>query len=161
LKPDWSNFYLATGAAAAALTALLFVAVALRPAEIRVAPATLGRARGAFYALATVMVVSLVSLAPLSDRAVGVAQATASLVGVAMSVPLVIAVIRAGQLRANMLRITLYYASFALIAGAAVARAAGLPADNAQPLFAAAAIVLMVVGLNNAWVLVLTHQGRG
>ena len=51
------------GGAAAALTGLLFVAVSLRPREIREGPLTIGRARSAFYAFATVVFVALLSLA--------------------------------------------------------------------------------------------------
>lgn len=153
----WGNFYLATGAAAAALTALLFVAVSLRPGEIRRAPATLGRARGAFYALGTVMTTSLINLAPLTALGVGTAEALLCAAVIVVSSSLILAVRRAHLLRPNLPRIVTYFASLGLIEAAGIARAAGLSADFAQPLFAAAALVLMLVGLNNAWVLVLTH----
>lgn len=155
MAADWSNFYLAAAAAAAALTALLFVAVSLRPAEIRSTPARMGRARGAFYALASVMIVSLVNLAPLNPPALGGMQAATCAVAMGVSIPLVIAVIRAGQLRANALRISAYYVGLAVIAGAAIARAAGLSSAVTQSVIAGAAILLLVIGLNNAWALVL------
>lgn len=157
---DWTNFYLASAAGAAALTALLFVAVSMRPAEIRAAPASLGRARGAFYALASVLIVSLISLAPLGPAALGGIQAVTCAFAMGICVPVVAAVLRAGQMRRNLPRIAAYYLGLAVILGAGLARAAGLPPDIAQPLIAAAAMLLLVIGLNNAWVLVLTLETR-
>lgn len=156
MASDWGNFYLASAAGAAALTALLFVAVSLRPAEIREAPASLGRARGAFYALASVMIVSLISLAPLSAAALAVIEAATCLSAMAISAPLVGAVIRAGQLRRNAPRISAYYLGLMLIPAAGIARAAGMSTAVTQPVSAAAAMLLLLIGLNNAWVLVLT-----
>ena len=63
MAESWSDFYVTIGGAAAALTGLLFVAVSLRPREIREGPLTIGRARSAFYAFATVVFVALLSLA--------------------------------------------------------------------------------------------------
>ena len=62
MAESWSDFYVTIGGAAAALTGLLFVAVSLRPREIREGPLTIGRARSAFYAFATVVFVALLSL---------------------------------------------------------------------------------------------------
>lgn len=157
---DWSNFYLASAAGAAALTALLFVAVSMRPAEIRAAPASLGRARGAFYALASVMIVSLISLAPLSAVPLSAIQAATCLFAIGIAAPLVAAVVRAKQLRRNALRIGAYYLGLTVISAAAIARGAGLSSGVTQPVIAAAAMLLLVIGLNNAWVLVLTVEGR-
>jgi hypothetical protein len=44
LIDGWAEFFVATGGAAAALTGLLFIAVSLRPSEIRESPRTAGRA---------------------------------------------------------------------------------------------------------------------
>lgn len=52
----WSDFYLAIGGSAATLTGLLFVAVSLRPREIRTSHLMLGRVRSAPYAFLTVLV---------------------------------------------------------------------------------------------------------
>jgi len=57
MDSGWANFYVAIGGAAAALTGLLFVAVALRPREIRNSTLMVGRARSAFYAFVTVLFV--------------------------------------------------------------------------------------------------------
>jgi hypothetical protein len=70
----WSNFFLASGGAAAALTGLLFIAVSLRPREIRQSPLMVGRARSAFYGFAAITFVALLALAGTSSRLIGVAQ---------------------------------------------------------------------------------------
>ncbi len=67
---DWTGFYLASGLAAAVLTGLLFIAVALRPREMTDAPGLL-RARAAFIALAMVTYVSLLELIPGNRLVVG------------------------------------------------------------------------------------------
>ena len=74
MDSGWSDFYVTTGGAAAALTGLLFVAVALRPREIRDSPMMVGRARAAFYAFVTVLLVALLALAGTSSRLIGLAQ---------------------------------------------------------------------------------------
>src|SRR2546421_7319863 len=77
----WSEFFVTTGGAAAALTGLLFVAVALRPREIRNSTLMVGRARSAFYAFVTVLFVALLALAGTSSRLIGLAE-----IGVAVGV---------------------------------------------------------------------------
>src|SRR5260370_36464556 len=74
----WAEFFVTTGGAAAALTGLLFVAVALRPREIRNSPLMAGRARAAFYAFVTVVFAALLALAGTALELVG-----PSVVGVA------------------------------------------------------------------------------
>src|SRR2546430_9885002 len=77
----WTEFFVAIGGAAAVLTGLLFVAVALRPREIRNSTLMVGRARSAFYAFVTVLFVALLALAGTSSRLIGVAE-----IGVAVGV---------------------------------------------------------------------------
>ena len=62
MEPSWSNFYVAVGGAAAALTGLLFIAVSLRPREIRDSASMVGRARSAFHAFAAVTFVGAARL---------------------------------------------------------------------------------------------------
>src|SRR2546430_14910670 len=77
----WTEFFVAIGGAAAVLTGLLFVAVALRPREIRNSTLMVGRARSAFYAFVTVLFVALLALAGTSSRLIGLAE-----IGVAVGV---------------------------------------------------------------------------
>src|SRR5436189_6483707 len=74
MQSDWAEFFVAAGGAAAALTGLLFVAVALRPREIRNSTLMVGRARSAFYAFVTVLFVALLALASTSSRLIGPAE---------------------------------------------------------------------------------------
>ena len=71
---EWVNFYTTLAGAAAGLTGLLFVAVALRPAEIRHSSLMAGRARAAFYGFGVVLLVALLELAPQPTRWVGLVQ---------------------------------------------------------------------------------------
>src|SRR5437667_431419 len=81
MDTGWAEFFVAIGGAAAALTGLLFVAVALRPREIRNSTLMIGRARSAFYAFVTVLFVALLALAGTSSRLIGLAE-----IGVAVGV---------------------------------------------------------------------------
>ena len=94
----WSDFFVAAGGAAAALTGLLFIAVSLRPREIRQSRLMIGRARSAFYAFASITLVSLLALAATDSRLVGVAQAAVAIGVLVMSAPFTAAAIRAHRL---------------------------------------------------------------
>ena len=48
MTDQWADFYVAAAGAAAALTGLLFIAVSLRPREIRHSRLMVGRALSAF-----------------------------------------------------------------------------------------------------------------
>ena len=74
MSSGWAEFFVTIGGAAAALTGLLFVAVALRPREIRNSTLMIGRARSAFYAFITVLFAALLALAGTSSRLIGVAE---------------------------------------------------------------------------------------
>src|SRR6516162_3945847 len=69
----WTDFFVTAGGAAAALTGLLFVAVALRPREIRESALMVGRARSAFYSFVTVLLIALLALAGTASRLIGLA----------------------------------------------------------------------------------------
>ncbi|MBV9410734.1 MAG: hypothetical protein JO148_04010, partial [Acidimicrobiia bacterium] len=95
---DWDNFFLAAAGAAAALTGLLFVAVSLRPREIRESPFMAGRARAAFYALVTVLLVGLIALAPQHSALVGAGELVVAVAIWASSVPFSRRAMRDGRL---------------------------------------------------------------
>ena len=63
MSGSWSDFFVAAGGAAAALTGLLFIAVSLRPREIRNSTLMVGRARSAFHSLAAITLVALLAQA--------------------------------------------------------------------------------------------------
>ncbi len=153
----WANFMVASVGAGAALTGLLFVAVSLRPAEIRRSPIMIGRARSAFYCFTAVVIAGLADLAPASAALVGVAQAGAALVLASLTVRFTAAARRAGQLRGHYARVLGYYLSLAALLVAGALRITGSFEEGEQALLGGAMTALLVVGLMNSWELVITH----
>jgi hypothetical protein len=98
MTDSWESFYVAAGGAAAALTGLLFIAVSLRPREIRKSRLMVGRARSSFYAFATITLVALLALAGIASRLVGVAQLAVALGALAVSARFTIEAWRARHL---------------------------------------------------------------
>ena len=126
------DFFVTIGGAAAALTGLLFVAVALRPREIRLSPLMLGRARSAFYGFATVLLVALLALAGTGSRLIGLVQLLVVVVVLTQSMPFTLAAWRAGSL--NYGRAFVYHAGLAFVAcQASCARPGRPPARRGSP----------------------------
>src|SRR6478672_3998734 len=123
MPESWSEFFVAAGGAAAALTGLLFIAVSLRPREIRHSELMIGRARSAFYAFAAITLVALLALAATSSRLVGVAQLGVAVGVLVMSAPFTAAAISARRL--NYVRAALYHGGLAVVAVAGAVRAFG------------------------------------
>ena len=152
----WSDFFVAAGGAAAALTGLLFIAVSLRPREIRHSRLMIGRARSAFYAFASITLVALLALAATPSRLVGVAQLGVALGVVAMSAPFTAAAMRAHRL--NYVRAALYHGGLLVVAiGGAVRAFDGDPRDYSAVL-AAGVLLLLGIALSNSWQLVISHE---
>jgi len=153
----WSDFYVTVGGAAAALTGLLFVAVSLRPREIREGALTVGRARSAFYAFATVVFVALLSLAATRARIVGLVL-VAIPVGVFLtSLPFTRNAVRTRTL--NVGRAIVYHLGLLLIlVGGALRLIRGVHQPN-QLVLAAGVLVLLGIAISNSWQLVLAHDG--
>src|SRR6516162_3131496 len=116
----WSDFYVVVGGAAAALTGLLFVAVSLRPREIRESPLMAGRARSALYAFGTVLFVALLSLAGTSSNLIGLAQLGVVIAVLAVSLPFTATAVRARTL--NYRRASIYHLGLAVVGAAGAAR---------------------------------------
>ena len=152
----WADFYVAIGAAGATLTGLLFVAVALRPREIRHSPMMIGRARSAFYAFVTVLFAALLALFGTSSRLIGVAQFAFATGVLALSVPYTV---RAWRTRSiNYRRAAVYHAGLTVVAVAGVARVVqGLRSAN-EVVLAIGLLLLLGVALSNSWQLVLSHE---
>jgi hypothetical protein len=153
---EWSDFFVTIGGAAAALTGLLFVAVALRPREIRHSPLMVGRARAAFYAFATVVLAALLALAATDSRLIGVAQVIVAAGAFAASCPFTIHAIRARTL--NYGRAAVYHLGLALVGAAGIVRALDGDHQTAEELLAGGVLVLIGVALSNSWQLVLSHE---
>jgi modulator of FtsH protease len=153
---EWSDFFVAAGGAAAALTGLLFIAVSLRPREIRHSRLMIGRARSAFYAFASITLVALLALAGTDSRLVGVGQAAVAIAVLAMSAPFTAAAIRAHRL--NYVRAALYHGGLLVVAaGGAVRALDGDPRDYSAVL-ATGVLVLLGIALSNSWQLVISHE---
>jgi hypothetical protein len=152
----WTDFFVTIGGAAAALTGLLFVAVALRPREIRRSPLMVGRARSAFYSFAAVLFVALLALAGTASRVVGLAQTLVALAALALSLPFTLTAWRARTL--NYGRAAVYHAGLLLVAVAGIVRTAGGTAQTNEELLALGVLLLVGIALSNSWQLVLSHE---
>ncbi|HEY7438767.1 MAG TPA: hypothetical protein VIC35_05170 [Acidimicrobiia bacterium] len=152
----WSDFYVTIGGASAALTGLLFVAVALRPREIRLSPLMLGRARSAFYGFTTVVLVALLALAGTASRWVGLAQLAVVAVVLTFSMPFTLAAWRARSL--NYRRAFVYHVGLALVAVAGILRLIRGVRPHVEALLGTGVLLLLAIALSNSWQLVISHQ---
>ena len=153
---DWGNFFLAAASAAAALTGLLFVAVSLRPRAIRESPFMAGRARAAFYALVTVLLVGLIALAPRHAVLTGVGVVVVAAAVEAASVPFSRAAMRDGRM--NYGRAFVYHGGLVVVAVAGVLQATRVSWRDTTTLLAIGVLMLLAIGVSNAWQLVLSHD---
>jgi hypothetical protein len=152
---SWSNFFVAMGGAAAALTGLLFIAVSLRPGEIRQSSVMLGRARSAFYSFAGITLVALLALAGTASRWIGVAQFAVGAGVIVVSLPFTAAARRAGLL--NYRRAAVYHAGLLLVAAGGLLRAVGGHARDYSAVIGTGTVLLLAIALSNSWQLVLSH----
>jgi hypothetical protein len=153
---QWSDFFVAAGGAAAALTGLLFIAVSLRPREIRHSHLMVGRARSAFYAFATITLVALLALAATSSRLVGVAQLAVAVGVLALSAPFTAAAIRAHRL--NYARAAFYHGGLVVLAAGGALRALDGDSRDYSAVLATGVLLLLGIALSNSWQLVLSHE---
>lgn len=156
MNSRWPDFYVTIGGAAAALTGLLFVAVSLRPREIRESPVMFGRARSAFYAFATVLLVALLALAGNDSRLVGLAQMLVAAVVFVLSAPFTYATWRTGTL--NYGRAFVYHAGLAVVALAGILRAVQGVRPHIDAVLASGVLLLLAIAVSNSWQLVLSYQ---
>jgi hypothetical protein len=156
MQSDWAEFFVAAGGAAAALTGLLFVAVALRPREIRNSTLMVGRARSAFYAFVTVLFVALLALAGTSSKLIGVAEIGVAVGVFALSSPFTMRALRARSL--NIRRAIVYHAGLAMVVVAGAVRAIQGAGRDSDLLLAIAALLLLGIALSNSWQLVISHE---
>jgi modulator of FtsH protease len=155
----WTDFFVTIGGAAAALTGLLFVAVALRPREIRESALMVGRARSAFYSFATVLIVALLALAGTSSRWIGIAQIIVVAWVLTLSLPFTLTAHRSGSL--NYGRAFAYHAGLALVALAGFLRLLQGLRPHADVVLASGVLLLLVIAMSNSWQLVLSHETPG
>jgi modulator of FtsH protease len=152
----WTDFFVTSGGAAAALTGLLFVAVALRPREIRGSALMVGRARSAFYAFVTVLLIALLALAGTASRLIGLAQLAVIAGVLTLSTPFTLAARKAGTL--NYPRAFAYHLGLALVAIAGIMRAIQGTRQSNEVVLGSGVLLLLGIALSNSWQLVLSHQ---
>jgi hypothetical protein len=156
MTDSWESFYVAAGGAAAALTGLLFIAVSLRPREIRQSRLMVGRARSSFYAFTTITLVALLALAGTASRLVGVAQLAVALGALAVSTRFTIEAWRARHL--NLRRAFVYHAGLLVTAAAGLLRAVGGDPRDYSATLATGVLLLLAIALSNSWQLVISHE---
>jgi modulator of FtsH protease len=154
----WADFYIAIAGAAAALTGLLFVAVALRPREIRNSTLMIGRARSAFYAFITVLFVALLALTDTDSRLIGLAEIGVAVGVFALSSTFTLRAMRARTL--NLRRAAVYHAGLVMVVIAGVVRAIQGKGRDSDLLLAVAVLLLLAIALSNSWQLVISHEAE-
>jgi hypothetical protein len=153
---QWSDFFVAAGGAAAALTGLLFIAVSLRPREIRNSRLMIGRARSAFYAFASITLVALLALAATESSLVGVAQVAVAIGAIVLSAPFTLAAMRARRL--NYVRAAFYHGGLLVVAAGGAVRAFGGDPRDYSAVLATGVLLLLGIALSNSWQLVISHE---
>ena len=156
---SWESFYVAVGGAAAALTGLLFIAVSLRPREIRQSRFMVGRARSSFYGFATITLASLLALAGTGSRLVGVAQLAVALGALAVSSRFTLDAWRGRHL--NLRRAFVYHAGLLVTAAGGLVRAVGGDPRDYSATLAVGVLLLLAIALSNSWQLVISHEPDG
>ena len=156
MDSGWAEFFVTAGGAAAALTGLLFVAVALRPREIRNSTLMVGRARSAFYAFVTVLFVALLALAGTSSKVIGLAEIGVAVGVFALSSPFTLRAWRARSL--NIRRAIVYHAGLVVVVAAGAVRAIQGAGRDSDVLLAVGVLLLLGIALSNSWQLVLSHE---
>jgi hypothetical protein len=152
----WSDFFVVVGGASAALTGLLFVAVSLRPREIRESPLMIGRARSAFYAFAAVLFTSLVALAGSASTLLGLAELGVVIGVLALSSRFTTTALRTRTI--NYGRAVVYHLGLFVVGAAGVARLVSGVRQYNELMLAFGILLLLGIALSNSWQLVVSHE---
>jgi hypothetical protein len=153
---EWETFYVITGSSAAALTGLMFVVVALR-SEAKIEGVTGGvRAFGSptvVHFCAVLLVASILSFPGQTRSSLALCVGAAGIAGMALSGWVVVQARRqtsyAPVLSDWIWHVALPFAAYALLLASAVALSRR-PAP-ALDLVASAALLLLFIGIHNAW----------
>jgi hypothetical protein len=158
----WADFYLVAGSAAAVLIGLLFVALSIHGAAVADHPYRGGQARQAIYALACIIVVSLLVLIPDQSGAVLGAEL---IVGALLNLLLAVRrQVRRAQAMPAVARhtsikgIAIYDGSMLLIVAGGVVLSTG--SSSGLYVLAPAVIALALLAIGNSWVLTLVGSGQ-
>ncbi len=152
---EWENFYVLVGSSAAALTGLMFVVIALRT-ELRTETAGAERAfatPNVFHFCAVLLVAAIVSTPGHTFGSLGACVGATGVAGVALSAWVVIQA-RRQHAYAMVASDWLWHVALPVVAYAATAVAGALVlerAAGAMHVVAAAALLLLFIGIHNAW----------
>jgi hypothetical protein len=151
----WGNFYVIVGSSAGALTGLQFVVIALMPPEMRRGAASASRvfATPTIVHFSSVLVIAAVLSMPRHTRV----TLGSSLVGIAAVMLVYVSLIMLRAWRQDVytpdLEDRLWHFAFPGIAyaGMLVAGVSAYSSDSALYVVAASVLLLLAVGIHNAW----------
>jgi hypothetical protein len=153
---EWGNYYVITGSAAAALTGLQFVVIALRTETIAEAGQRAVRAFGTpnvLHYCAVLLVAAILSMPGHSVKSLGLCIAGTGIAGLVLSARVVV-LARGQSAYTPVLSDWIWHVAMPLVAYASLTAAAGVlsrrPAE-ALDLVAAASLLLLFVAIHNAW----------
>jgi hypothetical protein len=155
---SWTSFFVTMGGAAAALTGMLFIAVSLRPRDIRGSSLMVARARSAFYSFAGITLVALLALAGTASRWIGIAQFGVGAGVIVVSLPFSEASRREGLM--NYRRATVYYAGLLFVTAGGLLRVSGSNGRDYSAVIGIGTVLLLAMALSNSWDLVLSHDPK-
>jgi hypothetical protein len=154
--PEWQTFYVITGSAAAALTGLMFVVIALQTRAITEGVEGGVRAFGTPIVLhfcAVLLLSAILTIPHQTPTSLALCVGTTGIAGLALSAWVVVQARRQG-LYAPVLSDWIWHVAMPLVAYATAAAGAGLllrwPAVGLD-LVAASSLLLLFTGIRNAW----------
>jgi hypothetical protein len=151
---------LVAGSSAAVLIGLLFVALSIHGARIAAHPYRGGQARQAVYALASIIVVSLLVLIPdQSAGALGAELLVGALLNLLLAVRRQVRRLHAMPVtarRASAVGVAIYDGAMLPIVAGGVALTAGF--DSGLYFLAPAVIALVLLAIGNSWILTLVDS---
>ncbi len=163
---EWETFYVITGGAAAALTGLMFVVIALRNEEMKGDEVQGGvRAFGTpnvLHFCGVLLVAGIVSMPRHTATTLALCVGATGIAGLALSTWVVVQARRQSAYR-PVLSDWIWHVALPLAAYATIAAAAGvLPREPpvALDLVAVASLLLLFIGIHNAWDSAVWIAGR-
>jgi hypothetical protein len=153
---EWGNFYVITGSGAAALTGLQFVVIALRTEAIAEAGERAVRAFGTpnvLHFCGVLLISAILSIPGHTVKSLAVWIAGTGIAGLVVSMR-VLALARRQSHYTPVLSDWIWHVVMPLVAYASLVAAAGLLSHSAAialDLVAAASLLLLFIGIHNAW----------
>jgi hypothetical protein len=153
---EWGNFYVITGSAAAALTGLQFVVIALRREAIAEAGERAVRAFGTpnvVHFCGVVLISAILSVPGLTVTSLSLCVAVTGIGGLVVSTRVLVLARRQSTYK-PVLSDWIWHVAMPLVAYLSLAVAAGVLLRSPAPaldLVGAGALLLLFIGIHNAW----------